>query len=76
MSDFWNDMKDCMNDDPIPTMLVLFAASLVMVAWIMCCIAHPSLIVFTIIVFLMTFGLWKFCEWIISKSVKNDKKRH
>lgn len=76
MSDFLNDMKDCMNDNPIPTMLVLFAASVEIVTWIICCIAHPSLIVFTIIVFLMAFGLWKFCEWIISKSVKNDKKRY
>lgn len=73
MSDFWNDMKDCMDEDPIPTMLILFAVAVAMVTWIMCCIACPPLILFTIIVFATTFGLWKFCEWMISKNVKKGE---
>lgn len=76
MSDFWNDIKDYMDEDPICIMLVLFAASTAIVMWILCCIACPSLILFTIIVLVTTFALWKFCEWMSSKNVKSDKKRH
>lgn len=76
MSDFWNFMKDCMDEDPISIVIVLFGIAGIMAIWIMCCIVCPSLILFTIIVFVTTFGLWKFCEWMISKNVKSDKKRH
>lgn len=76
MSDFWNDVKGCMDEDPIPTMLVLFAAAVAIVYTIMFCIACPSFILFIIIVFATTFGLWKFCKWMISKNIKSDKKGH
>lgn len=73
MSDFWRAMKDCMEEDPIITMLILLVISVCMIFWIVLCIAYPSLILFTAIAFATTFGLWKFCEWMVSKSVKNDK---
>ena len=67
MSDFWRVMKDCMEENPIITMLILLVVSGGMVSWIMYCIAYPPLILFTIIIFATTFGLWKFCEWMVSK---------
>lgn len=73
MSDFWNEVKDCMDEDPIPTMLVLFAVGVAIVYTIMFCIACPSFILFIIIAFATTFGLWKFCKWMISKNVKKEK---
>lgn len=76
MSDFWNFIKDCMDEDTISMAVVLFGIAVIIVIWIMCCIACPPLILFTIIVLVTTFGLWKFCEWMISKNVKSDKKRH
>lgn len=76
MSDFWNEVKDCMDEDPIPTMLILFVVAVAIVYTIMFCIACPSFILFIIIVFATTFGLWKFCKLMISKNVKSDKKGH
>lgn len=76
MSDFWNEVKDCIDEDPIPTMLILFVVAVAIVYTIMFCIACPSFILFIIIVFATTFGLWKFCKWMISKNVKSDKKGH
>lgn len=73
MSDFWYIMKDFMDECPILAMFILLLIAVCMVSWIAFCIVYPSLILCTIIVFVTTFGLWKFCEWMISKSVKNDK---
>lgn len=72
MSDFWRVMKDCMEEDPIITMFILLLIAGCIVSWIAFCIVYPSLILFTVAIFAITFGLWKFCEWMVSKSVKND----
>lgn len=72
MSNFWYIMKDFMDECPILAMFVLLLIAGCMVFWIALCIVHPLLILFTVAVFATTFGLWKFCEWMVSKSVKSD----
>ena len=65
-------MKDFMDECPILAMFVLLLIAGCIVSWIAFCIVYPSLILFTVAIFATTFGLWKFCEWMVSKSVKSD----
>lgn len=72
MYDFWYALKLMMEEHPWLSIFIFLIVAFAVVTWIMYCIVSPSLIIFTVIILVVAFGLWKFCKWMISKHVEDD----